>query len=207
MGSFTHYLERVHESMRVLRRIIAVVFLMSCGFVTGFAHAEGIKLIKAQIEQGESTWVVNTSFQIDLPSELEDALKKGLTFHFVTELNVTRGRWYWFDEKPIQAQKTMTLSYQPLTQQYRISGGGLTLSSFTLNEALIQMGTIGGWQVAELPALDIGKPYQAEIRMRLDVARLPKPFQINALNAKEWNLSSERHRFSFTPTLKPSTPK
>jgi len=99
----------------------------------------------------------------------------------------------------------MTLSYQPLTQQFKISGGGLTLSSFTLNEALIQMGSIGGWQVAELSALEVGKPYQAEIRMRLDLASLPKPFQINALNAKEWNLSSDRYRFPLTPTLKTST--
>ena len=171
------------------------------------AFAEGIRLIKTQVESADSNWVVNASFQIELPPELEDALKKGLTFHFVTEFNVSRGRWYWFDEKPIQAQKTMVLSYQPLTQQYRISGGGLTLSSFTLTEALIQMGTIASWQVAELSALDIGKPYQAEIRMRLDIARLPKPFQINALNAREWNLSSERHRFTFTPSIRAANSK
>jgi len=190
-----------------LRRFWNVVLMLSCLFMANQAFAEGIKLIKTQVESADSNWVVNASFQIELPPELEDALKKGLTFHFVTEFNVSRGRWYWFDEKPIQAQKTMVLSYQPLTQQYRISGGGLTLSSFTLSEALIQMGTIAGWQVAELSALDIGKPYQAEIRMRLDIARLPKPFQINALNAREWNLSSERHRFTFTPSIRAANSK
>jgi hypothetical protein len=188
-----------------LRRILVIVFLLSCAIMTGSAYAEGIKLRKVQMELVDPAWLVNASFQIDLPQELEDALKKGLTFHFVTEFNVSRGRWYWFDEKPIQVQKNMTLSYQPLTQQFKISGGGLTLSSFTLNEALIQMGSIGGWQVAELSALEVGKPYQAEIRMRLDLASLPKPFQINALNAKEWNLSSDRYRFPLTPTLKTST--
>lgn len=193
--------------MKAKKCFLIFVLWASCFFMAGFVHAEGIKLRKVQMEQGDSSWMVNASFQIDLPPELEEAVKKGLTFHFVTEMSVTRGRWYWFDEKPIQVQKTMTLSYQPLIQQYRISGGGLTLSSFTLNEAMIQIGTIGGWQVAELSALDEGKPYLAEIRMRLDLARLPKPFQINALNAKEWNLSSERYRFPFTPTLKTSSSK
>lgn len=193
--------------MSGLQRFLAIVIVLSCTFMAGAAYAEGIKLRKVQMESVEPAWVVNASFQIDLPQELEEAVKKGLTFHFVTEFNVSQGRWYWFDEKPIQAQKNMTLSYQPLTQQYRISGGGLTLSSFTLSEALIQIGTIGGWQVGDLSVLDIGKTYQAEIRMRLDLARLPKPFQINALNAKEWNLSSERYRFPFTPTLKTSSSK
>jgi hypothetical protein len=41
--------------------------------------------------------------------------------------------------------------------------------------------------------------YQAAVRMRLDVSQLPKPFQITAFGSREWNLSSDWHRFAVTP--------
>jgi len=46
-------------------------------------------------------------------------------------------------------------------------------------------------------ALDEGKVYEAAIRMRLDVSQLPKPFQINALASRDWNLSSEWFRWTL----------
>ena len=31
----------------------------------------------------------------------------------------------------------------------------------------------------------------AQVRMRLDVSQLPKPFQVNAITSREWNLASD----------------
>ncbi len=188
--------------MRIFRKFLLITWLLMVGFISSQAFAEGIKLRQIQIEPVESNWLLNASYQIDLPSELGEAVRKGLTFHFLVEFEVTRGRWYWFEERPIEAMKNIRLSYQPLTQQYRINGGGLTISTATLEEALLQLGSIGSWQVADLTALDNNKTYQGSIKMRLDLSHLPKPFQINALNAREWNLSSDKHVFSFTPHYK-----
>jgi len=179
------------------------LFLINALFVgilfSTMTFAEGIKLRQIQFEPIDQNWVINASYQLELPPELSDAVKKGITFHFVTEFNVTRGRWYWFEEKPITAIKNIKLSYQPLTQLYRVNVGALTLSANSLEEALIQVGAIAGWQVAELNALESGKQYEASIRMRLDLSQLPKPFQINALNAIEWNLTSDWHPFVVAP--------
>lgn len=41
--------------------------------------------------------------------------------------------------------------------------------------------------------------YQAGLRMRLDLAQLPKPLQVNALASKDWNLDSEWYRWNVTP--------
>lgn len=41
--------------------------------------------------------------------------------------------------------------------------------------------------------------YLAGLRMRLDLAQLPKPLQVNALASKDWNLDSEWHRWNVTP--------
>ena len=54
-------------------------------------------------------------------------------------------------------------------------------------------------RLAEKSVLQPGVSYQAAVRMRLDVSQLPKPFQINALASREWQLSSDWYRFAFTP--------
>jgi hypothetical protein len=41
--------------------------------------------------------------------------------------------------------------------------------------------------------------YQAGLRMKLDLAQLPKPLQVNALASKDWNLDSEWHRWNLNP--------
>lgn len=41
--------------------------------------------------------------------------------------------------------------------------------------------------------------YVAGLRMKLDLAQLPKPLQVSALTSKDWNLDSEWHRWNVTP--------
>jgi len=41
--------------------------------------------------------------------------------------------------------------------------------------------------------------YLAGLRMKLDLAQLPKPLQVNALTSKDWSLDSGWHRWNVTP--------
>ena len=41
--------------------------------------------------------------------------------------------------------------------------------------------------------------YEAAVRLRLDTAQLPKPFQLTTLTSRDWNLQSDWVRWSFTP--------
>ena len=51
----------------------------------------------------------------------------------------------------------------------------------------------------DIGVLSRGSVYAAAVRMRLDVSQLPKPFQLNALASRDWNLSSDWHRWSVKP--------
>jgi len=53
--------------------------------------------------------------------------------------------------------------------------------------------------VVDLGMLSRGSVYAAALRMRLDVSQLPKPFQLNALASRDWNLGSDWHRWSVKP--------
>ena len=185
-------------SHRIKQFILFCLMLLSI-FVTT-AHAEGIKIKSFELERVEGDWLLNASFQIELAPGLEDAVQKGVVLYFQTEFELTRGRWYWFEEKSVITQRQTRLSYQPLTQQYRIASEGFTFSAPTISEALQAVGSMGGWRVIDNSQLDQNKLYQAALRMSLDLSKLPKPFQVNALNNRDWSISSDWYRFPFSPT-------
>jgi hypothetical protein len=66
-----------------------------------------------------------------------------------------------------------------------------------LEEALGVMMRVHHWHIADRTVINPGQSYVAQVRMRLDTSQLPKPFQINALTSREWNLESEWKRFTF----------
>jgi hypothetical protein len=174
--------------------------LMALSIFSAAASAEGIKLKSADLERVDSDWLLNATFQIELTPGLEDAVQKGVVLYFQTEFDLTRSRWYWFDEKPALAQRSTRLSYQPMTQQYRIASEGFTFSAKTMFEALQAVGSIGGWRVIDNNQIDPSKSYIAALRMTLDLSKLPKPFQVNALNNRDWNVTSDWLRFPFLPS-------
>ena len=175
------------------------LFLMVLGVFSTTVSAEGIKIKSFELEKVDNDWLLNAAFQIELSPGLEDAVQKGVVLYFQAEFDLMRSRWYWFDEKSVLVQRQTRLSYQPLTQQYRIASEGFTFSAKTMSEALQAVGSIGGWRVIDGTQLDSSKSYTASMRMSLDLSKLPKPFQVNALNNREWNVSSDWYRFPFSP--------
>ena len=184
-------------SQRIKQFILLCLMALSVFSTT--AHAEGIKIKSFELERVDSDWLLNASFQIELSPGLENAVQKGVVLYFQTDFELTRARWYWFDEKPVVAQRQTRLSYQHLTQQYRIASDGFTFSAKTISEALQAVGSIGGWRVIDNEQLDPNKAYTASLHMALDLSKLPKPFQVNALNNRDWNISSDWLRIPFSP--------
>ncbi len=103
--------------------------LMALSLFSTTVNAEGIKIKSFELEKVDSDWVLSAAFQIELSPGLEDAVQKGVVLYFQTDFDLVRSRWYWFDEKAVVAQRQTRLSYQPLTQQYRIASEGLTFSA------------------------------------------------------------------------------
>ena len=172
--------------------------LLALSLFSPVASAEGIKIQSAELERVDSDWLLNATFKIDLTPGLEDAVKKGVVLYFQTEFDLTRSRWYWLDEKPALAQRQTRLSYQPMTEQYRIASEGFSFTTKTIFEALQAVGSIGGWRVIDNNQIDPSKSYTVALRMTLDLSKLPKPFQVNALNNRDWNVTSDWLRFPFS---------
>jgi hypothetical protein len=78
------------------------------------------------------------------------------------------------------------------------------LTAASLKQALAAVKTIEDWVVIDPAAIESKQSYQAALRLRLDTNQLAKPFQVNAINSKSWNLQSDWHRFDFTPAAQPA---
>jgi hypothetical protein len=164
----------------------------------GQAHAAGVEIAQAHLEPSDEGYRLSASFAFDLNKELEDALMRGVPLYFTTDVEITRPRWYWFDEKAISASQTIRISYNLLTRQYRVAiASNLHQNFYSLEEALALVRRPARWIIAAPDALKPGQSYVVAVHMGLDVAQLPKPFQVNAMNNRDWQLSSDWESFKF----------
>jgi hypothetical protein len=192
----------VHPLLRAIARDMPISrFLALLGLMVFalLARADNIEVRAAAISLREDTYALDADFDITLTPTLEEILAKGVPLNFLLEVEVIRPRWYWFNDKVAQVAQPYKLSYNSLTRQYRVSLGTLYQNFATLAEAVRFFSSVRNMPLAERSALQPGSAYQAAVRMRLDVSQLPKPFQITALGSREWNLSSDWHRFAVMP--------
>jgi hypothetical protein len=181
-----------------LLRWLSGVLALWCG--AALATTEGIHVKSAELSVNGSEYYLEANFEVGLTPTLEDALNKGLPLHFVVEFELIYPRWYTaylWNKSVAELEQHYRLSYNALTRQYRLSFGTLHQNFDTLNDALALLGRVRPRFVVDADALDEGKVYEAAIRMQLDVSQLPKPFQINALASRDWNLASEWFRWTL----------
>ncbi|WP_334022562.1 DUF4390 domain-containing protein [Burkholderia gladioli] len=175
-----------------------LVAITLCLAVVAPARADPINVQRASLQSDGSGWALDARFEFELNANLEDAVNKGIPLYFTTDFELSRARWYWFDEQPVSVSQTIRLSFQPLTREYRVSTGGLQLGFPTLKDALAVVQHVTSWHVIDRAQVIPGETYTASVRMQLDTALMPKPFQVDAVNNRDWTLVSEWKRFTFT---------
>jgi hypothetical protein len=181
----------------LLRLIAAAVIALALPAPAARADVVPVKSAELQIDEGDV--LLSAEFDLALTPTLEEALQKGIALHFVVEFDLTRARWYWLDEKVAEWSVTYRVSYSPLTRQYRVASGPLGQTFESLDDVERFIGRVSSRPVARADMLTKSARYEAALRIRLDVTQLPKPFQVNALALREWQLASDWYRWSFTP--------
>ena len=183
-----------------LRLALGAVLVAICAIAGAQpARAEGITPVFAKVVAGDDGYRLDAEFDIRFSPGLEEAANRGVALFFVVEFELTKPRWYWFDEKPVQLTRTYKITYTPLLRQYRLSAGSAYQNFTRFEEVVAALSRVRGWPVAESGALRKQGGYQAAIRMRLDTTQLPKPFQLNAVASRDWNLASDWYRWTVNP--------
>jgi hypothetical protein len=173
------------------RLVVLLAFLAAPG-----ARADDIELREATLRAVEEGLALDADFSFELTPRLADVVANGVPLYFRVEFELTRRRWYWFDQTTASRRLQLRLSYHALSRQYRLSTGMLQQSFATLEEALNVLRRVRNWLVVERSIALSGGDYEAAVRMRLDTAMLPKPFQLSALTSRELHLESRWRRFT-----------
>lgn len=191
-----------------LQRSIISIGLWLC---VSAAFAEGISISRADARLTEEGYQLSAEYNIQLSPMVETALQRGVALYFVSELTINRSRWYWLETDVARDEQSAKLSYNALTQQYRITHGALFQSFHDLKDALHVLGHQTAPPVPVALMDKSGGGYFSRLlkkgsnccsafaQMRLDVTQLPKPLQVNALTNEDWNLKSEPYRWIIKP--------
>lgn len=163
------------------------------------ALAQGISVERAELLPAGDGWHLNADFKIRFSKEVEEAINKGVALHFLVEFVLMEPNKYWFDQEAASDSLPIKLSYHALSRQYLLNSGTHQYTFTSLSEALEEMGRLRGWEIHEKSPLKKDTPYYAMLRMRLDQNKLPKPIQVSAIGSEDWDLISDRHR--WTPNL------
>jgi hypothetical protein len=175
---------------------VAVVAAWLAALVISPAYADDIEVRDAQLHATEEGLVLDADFDFELSPRLSDVVANGVPLYFRVDFELTRRRWYWFDESAASKRLQLRLSYHPLSRQYRLSTGLLQQSFATLDEALNVLKRIRNWLVVDRTVTFEEADYDAAVRMRLDTTLLPKPFQLSALTSRDLQLDSPWRRFT-----------
>lgn len=189
-----------------LRHILLAVLLL----LPALLWAAEIEVANPQISVTDDGYVLAADFNFELNPRLEEVVTKGVVLNFIAEFELIKPRWYWLEDKIATRTQTYRLSYHALTRQYRVATGGIHQSFSSLGDALLVFSRIRGWLVIEKgdTAVHPAEPYEARLRLRLDLNQLPRPFQISALGNKDWSLAADWKTWTLSlPPLNPVEPK
>jgi hypothetical protein len=151
-----------------LRALIACVFWGAAFVLPSHAQSPAnsqVEVSELRLERSEGALLLQSTLRLDLSSTIEDALQKGMPIYFVTEAELTRDRWYWYDKKIGLIARHYRLAYQPLTRMWRLNvsrdpigavglASSLSQTFETLPEALAAIRRTVNWKLADVADLD-----------------------------------------------------
>lgn len=97
-----------------MRHLLAACLLLA---VTGLRAND---LPQLSVEQDGVRLLMNAQVKLKMPDEMLAVLQKGVPLVVVQEAQVLQSRWYWKDAVLARTRREWTLSYQALTQRWRV---------------------------------------------------------------------------------------
>ena len=194
---------RTSFGLRVLCLCVPLLALLLGPAQAQTNNTPGLEVIELRLEKSEGALLMQSSLRLELSPVVEDALQKGMPIYFVTEAEITRDRWYWYDKKINAVARHYRLAYQPLTRLWRLNvsrepigtvglASSLSQSFETLPEALTAIRRTVNWKVADLSEISSDNKYTLLFKFRLDVSQLARPFQMTAGGNADWNLATQK---------------
>lgn len=181
-----------------VRGALLALTLISCALVQSAALAVDAQIKKIEPLIGEGHLTMDLDIELKLSPIVLEAAERGVPLYFTLDVKIKAPRWWWFDKSIVETTLTRRMSYNTLTQQWRVATGDLFLPVPSLQDALAVLEKVRGWPVAPLDRFEPNVQYEGEVRIRLDTSHLARPLQLDARNRGAWSLTSPWKPFDFS---------
>lgn len=140
------------------------------GWVWLALSAAAADLPHMRVYQQGVALMLDAQVPLQMPPETEAVLRRGVPLAILQEVNVIQSRWYWKDAVLAQVRREWTLSYQALTQRWRVMlRDGQQVEQFDdVNQAWQFLTTVRQWPIADVTQLGALQGAQAELSWRVD---------------------------------------
>jgi hypothetical protein len=132
--------------------------------------------------------------RIDYPVNpvIRDALHDGVTLTVDLDTHIERERRFWFNADIVDLALRRELDYHAVSDRYLVRDvrSGNQKSFATLEEALVDLGTVEGWPVLVEPQLAEGS-YRISVRAGVRRGRLPASLRALLFWTDDWHRVSE----------------
>lgn len=169
-----------------------IFFLLILWLPVTVTQAKGIQIKSVSMAAVGQGYEISIDSEIALNATLEQVLEKGIVLYFVTKFSLDDSRWYWLYDEVARGKLRVGLRYYALTRQYHLNHPSFSQSFNTLAEALQALGQLRDYPLIVKSDLKSDVDYNASLRIWLDLTRMPKPFQVEALGSRKWDLSSDK---------------
>lgn len=146
--------------------------------------------------------MVTADMDLDLSSEVETALTKGIPMDILIAFSMYRQRRFMWDKKIGEWTLRARLQYHALSDLYLVTlqGSGDPKTFTTQRAGLKYIGTLSR---VSFPLPSEGKQkdrrYWLGLRARLDIESLPAPLRPLAYTSSAWRLDSKWTRWTIQP--------
>lgn len=173
-----------------------VLISLILGACVPAAHADALdgvlQVRSAYVSVEGGVFLLHARIDYPVNPVIRDALHDGVTLTVDLDTRIERERRFWFDADVVYLTLRRELDYHAVSDRYLVRDvrSGNQRSFATLEEALVDLGTVEGWPVLVEPQLVPGS-YRISVRAGVRRGRLPASLRVLAFWTDDWHRVSE----------------
>ncbi|MCK5648013.1 MAG: DUF4390 domain-containing protein, partial [Gammaproteobacteria bacterium] len=181
----------------ILLSSLAVSFLLN--IFPSLINKGDFQIISANSFERKNNIVIDADLKMDFPDEVVEALENSIPLTIAVEIQVLRERFWWRNLIIKESTQLFELRYHPLTNVHEVKNI-VTGERYTFNsrqDAMAVLGTIRAAHLIEKKELNDNRQYYVQMRILLDISRLPPALRQIASLSSSWRLESPWFRWAI----------
>ncbi len=182
-------------------RHLSVWLLMILLFMMGTLRAQVVasgEILRIDPVITDGQLALDIDLALTLNATMRQTLERGVPLAFSVQAQISKPRWWWFDQEIKQETLVRRLSFNTITRQWRVSTGDVTIATGTFEQAMRGLERIRAWPIVFSDRFDPETRYDGRVRVRLDTNQLARPLQMDTTKRSEWILNSPWQAFDFS---------